>query len=226
MNIHFIELRERLIFCIVFSTVIFSILFYFSDILYDLFSIPIKSQLPSKSHIVAIKIVSTFTVPLKLSFYTSLIVSLPYFILNLWLFVSPGLYKDEKKSILPFLTSSILLFFSGVFFAFYIICPIALNFFLTCSPSNINIMINIENYLDFMFTIILGTALSFQIPLIIKCITKFDIISKKELTEKRPYVIILAFTIGMLLTPPDVISQVLLAIPLCILFEIGLLTSK
>ncbi len=226
MNIHFIELRERLIFSIIFLITIFAVLFYFSDILYDLFAIPIKSQLPAKSQLIAIKIISTFTVPLKLTFYTSLIISMPYFIFNIWLFVAPGLYHKEKKSTLPFIISSIILFLIGIIFAFYIICPIALNFFLTCSPSNINIMINIENYMDFMFSIIIGTGISFQIPLIIKCIIKLNVINKKELIDKRAYIIVFAFTISMLLTPPDVISQIILAIPLCLLFEIGLLISK
>lgn len=224
MNTHFLELRSRSIHCIIFFTTIFLILFYFSDVLYDLFSMPIKSQ--NNSALIAIRVTSTFMVPIKLAFYVSLLISSPYFIFHTWNFIAPGLYTIEKKSIFPFLLLSLTLFIFGVSFAFYIICPMALNFFLNCAPSNVNIMIGIDYYMDFMFTLILGAGISFQIPLIINLLIRLNITTKKDLTEKRPYIIILSFIIGMLLTPPDVISQILLAIPLCILFELGLLFSK
>jgi len=226
MNIHFIELRERLINSFLFFINIFIVLFYYSDIIYDLFSIPIKHQLPQNSTIIATQITSTFLVPLKLSINLSLIISSPYIIFQIWSFISPGLYKNEKTKVFPFIIISIILFFLGFIFAFYIICPIALNFFLTCSPSNVTIMISINNYMDFMFAIILASGFSFQIPIIINIIIKIDLISKKTLIEKRSYVIILSFIIGMLLTPPDVISQIMLAIPIWLLFEIGIKFSK
>ncbi|HIH2762548.1 MAG TPA: twin-arginine translocase subunit TatC [Candidatus Azoamicus sp. MARI] len=226
MNSHFIELRDRLIYCLLFFTNIFIVLFYYSDIVYDLFSIPIKHQLPKNSGLIATQITSTFLVPLKLSINTSLILCAPYIILQIWAFISPGLYKNEKTSVLPFIIISIILFFLGISFAFYIICPIALNFFMTCSPSNVTIMISINNYMDFMFTIILACGLSFQIPIIINLIIKMDIISKNSLKEKRSYIFIFAFILGMLLTPPDVISQITLAIPIWLLFELGLFFSK
>lgn len=226
MNTHFIELRERIIYCFLFFFNIFIVLFYYSDIIYDIFSIPIKNQLPKNSSIIATQITSTFLVPLKLSLNTSLIISAPYFIFQIWNFISPGLYKYEKKAILPFIITSILLFFLGLTFAFYIICPIALNFFMTCSPSNVTIMISITNYMDFMFTLIMACGLSFQIPIIINLIIKMDITSKDSLKKKRSYIIILAFVLGMLLTPPDVISQITLAIPIWLLFELGLIFSK
>lgn len=226
MNSHFIELRERLIYCFLFFTNIFLVLFYYSDIVYDLFSIPITHQLPKNSSIIATQITSTFLVPLNLSINISLIICAPYFIFQIWSFVSPGLYKSEKNAVLPFIMISILLFFLGITFAFYIICPIALNFFMTCSPSNVTIMISINNYMDFMFTIMLACGLSFQIPIIINLIIKMDIISKNDLKKKRSYVFIFAFILGMLLTPPDVISQITLAIPIWLLFELGLIFSK
>ncbi len=226
MNIHFLELRTRIIYCLIFFITIFSIFFYFSDILYDLFSTPIKAQLQTNSSLIAIKITSTFIIPLKLAFYTSLIISIPYFSFNIWNFIAPGLYDNEKKPIIPFLLSSIILFFIGILFAFYIICPIALNFFLNCAPSNVNIMIGLDYYMDFMFTIILASGLSFQIPIIINFIIRTNIISKNELYKKRAHIIIISFILGMILTPPDVISQILLAIPIWLLFEIGLFFSK
>ncbi len=226
MNIHFFELRRRLIYVVFFLLSVFFVLFYYSDIIYDLFSLPIKAQLPIGSNIIATSITSTFLVPLKLSFSLALIIILPYIMFNIWSFISPGLYFNEKKAVRPVLFFSILLFFFGISFAFYIICPLALNFFMTCAPSNVTVMIAINNYMEFMFAIMLACGVSFQIPLIIFFVTSIDLISKKDLANKRSYVIIVAFIIGMLLTPPDVLSQILLAIPICVLFEIGLFFSK
>lgn len=226
MNIHFFELRRRLVYCIFFIVSIFSVLFYYSDIIYDLFSIPIKIQMPQNSSIIATQVTSTFLVPFKLAMNLSLIISSPYFILHIWGFVSPGLYWHEKKAVLPFVFFSIFLFLLGLAFAFYIICPLALNFFMTCAPGNVTIMISITNYMDFMFTIMLACGFCFQIPIVIYFLTRLGIVSKNDLSDKRSYVFIFAFVLGMLLTPPDVVSQILLAIPIWLLFEVGLFFSK
>jgi sec-independent protein translocase protein TatC len=226
MNIHFMELRQRLVYSIFFLFIIFCVLFFYSDILYDLFSIPIIKQLPVGSNIISTKITSTFLVPLKLSINLSLIISTPYIIYQLWNFISPGLYKHEKFFIFPLICYSILLFFFGILFSFYIICPMALNFFMTCSPSNVIIMISINNYLDFMFTLMISCGFSFQIPIVIFSIIKMEIVSKDTLIKNRSYVFILSFILGMILTPPDVLSQILLAIPIWLLFELGLYLSK
>lgn len=226
MNAHFLELRQRIIYILIFFISIFCIFFYYSDIIYDLFSIPIKQQLPEGSNIIATNITSTFTVPLKLSFHLSLIFVLPYVFFHVWMFIAPGLYVNEKKVAKSFLFFSIVLFFIGLLFAFYIICPLAINFFMTCAPSNVFIMISINNYIEFMFAIMMACGISFQIPLFIYFLTSIGVVSKKELSEKRSYVVILAFIFGMLLTPPDVMSQIFLAIPIWFLFEIGLFCSK
>lgn len=226
MNTHFLELRKRIIYISFFFILLFVVFFYYSDIIYDLFSLPIKSQLPVGSSIIATNVTSTFVVPLKLSFNFTLLIVSPYIIFHAWKFIAPGLYKHEKVIIKPFLFFSIFLFFLGNFFAFYIICPLALNFFMTCSPSNVIIMISINNYIEFMSSIILACGLSFQIPLIIYFLTSTGIVSKNDFIEKRSYVIIFSFILGMLLTPPDVISQILLAVPICLLFEIGLFFSR
>ncbi|HIH2762861.1 MAG TPA: twin-arginine translocase subunit TatC [Candidatus Azoamicus sp.] len=226
MNIHFLELRKRIIYVAFFYIIIFGVFFYYSDIIYDLFSLPIKSQLPIGSSIIATNVTSTFLVPLKLAFNLSLLVVLPYIIFHLWEFISPGLYKHEKVVVKPFLFFSIFLFFLGIFFAFYIICPLALNFFMTCSPSNVVVMVSINNYIEFMSSVILACGISFQIPLVIYFLINVGIFEKKDLVEKRSYVIIFAFILGMLLTPPDVVSQVLLAVPIWFLFEVGLFFSK
>jgi len=226
MNIHFLELRQRVVYCIFFIISIFVVLFYYSDIVYDLFSIPIKNQLPQGSSIIATQVTSTFLVPFKLSINLALILSAPYIIFNIWGFISPGLYNYEKTFIFPFIFFSILLFLLGLTFSFYVICPLALNFFMTCSPSNVSVMISITNYMEFMFAIMLASGFSFQIPIVIYFITRFGIIAKDDLAKKRSYVFIMSFILGMLLTPPDVISQVLLAIPIWLLFEVGLFFSR
>lgn len=226
MNIHFLELRKRIIYIIFFLLNIFVVFFYYSDVIYDLFSIPIKNQMPKGSSIIATSMTSTFLVPLKLSLNLSLIFSLPYLLFHLWTFIAPGLYMSEKRVVKPFLFFSIALFLVGLFFAFYIICPLAINFFMTCAPSNVVIMISITNYVEFMFSIMIACGISFQIPLCIYFLVNVGVFSKKDLSEKRSYVIIFAFILGMLLTPPDVVSQILLALPIWFLFEIGLFFSK
>jgi len=226
MNIHMLEFRKRVIYCVFFILNIFLVLFYYSDIVYDLFSIPILNKLPDNSSMVATQVTSTFFIPLKLSFNLSIILSLPYIMFHFWYFISPGLYKNEKYLVLPFIVSSSILFFSGLFFAFYVILPLALNFFMSCSPHNVMVMTDITSYMDFMFTIMLACGVSFQIPILINSIIRFGIITKKELAEKRSYVFIFSFILAMLLTPPDVLSQILLAIPIWLLFEFGLFVSK
>ena len=226
MNIHILELRKRIIYCIFYIFINFFILFYYSDILYDIFSIPIKEQLPKGSSIVAINITSTFLIPLKLSINLTLILSFPYILLNFWFFVSPGLYSYEKKKFIQFILLSCFLFFLGIFFAFFIICPFALNFFLNYAPSNVSAMISINNYLDFMFTIILISGICFNIPILINIIIKFNIVKKETFKNNRSYIIVFSFILGMFLTPPDVISQILLAIPIILLFELGVFFSK
>lgn len=226
MNIHILELRKRIIYCIFYIFVNFFILFYYSDIIYDIFSIPIKEQLHKGSSIIAINITSIFFVPLKLSINLTFILSYPYILLNFWFFISPGLYVHEKKIFIHFILLSCFLFFLGIFFAFFIICPFALNFFLNYSPTNVSAMISINNYLDFMFTIILISGLCFNIPILINVIIKFNIISKETFKNNRSYIIVFSFILGMFLTPPDVISQVLLSIPIILLFELGIFFSK
>ena len=189
------------------------------------FSNPILKQLPNKSSIIATKLTSTFFIPLKLSFYISLVLSIPYLIYNIWKFISPGLYLDERKVVFPIVLYSMLLFYFGLFFAFYIVSPLAINFFINSSPANVLVMTDIGNYMDFIFTISISCGFSFQTPVIIRLILNVGLFTKEELYKKRPYIIVFAFILGMLLTPPDFISQILLAIPICILFEIGLFIS-
>ncbi len=225
MNMHFLELKKRIIYCFFFVIIVFLSLFYHSDVLYDIFSHPIVKYL-NGNNLIATKITSIFFVPLKLSFIISIVISLPYIMIHFWIFISPGLYSSEKKTLFPFLIFSSILFYIGLLFAFYIVLPIAISFFISNTPSNVIVMADISSYIDFMFTIMLSCGIGFQTPIIINFIIKVNLFSKKELSDRRPYIIVMAFIIGMLLTPPDVISQIMLALPIWLLFELGLILTK
>ncbi len=226
MNIHILELRDRIIYCIIFIISVFSVLFYYSDVIYDLFSIPLLRQLPGGSSLIATQVTSTFLVPFKLSINLSFLLSVPYVIFHIWSFIAPGLYKNEKALVFPFIILSIILFFVGLVFSFCIICPLALSFFVNISPANVSVMTDITSYMDFMFSITFACGVAFQVPIVIHFVIKLGLITKEEFSNKRSYIIIFAFVLGMLLTPPDVISQILLAIPIWLLFEFGLFVSK
>ncbi|HFL8794754.1 MAG TPA: twin-arginine translocase subunit TatC [Candidatus Azosocius sp. HAIN] len=226
MNVHFIELRKKIINCFIFILCVFLILFSFSQKIYVFIAEPMIRQLPEGNTLIATHVTTPFLIPLKLTFLISIIISIPYIINNIWKFIAPGLYKNEKNKIFPIIIYSTILFYIGLLFSFYIICPLALSFFATCSSTSITVMTDISNYLDFIISISIATGISFQIPIITILIIKLNVIKKKDLSNKRKYIIILAFILGMLLTPPDVISQILLAIPIWLLFEIGLLLSK
>lgn len=165
-------------------------------------------------------------VPLQLSFICALLVCAPYLLYQIWMFVKPGLYKQERDNIFPVIILSCILFYIGIAFGALILSPIALNFFTRSAPNGVTVMLDIGSYLDFVVTIALASGLAFQIPIVTSLLIRFGIVTKRQLTDKRRHIIVLVFVIGMLLAPPDVISQVLLALPMWGLFEFGLLLSK
>ena len=181
--------------------------------------------MPKGSHIIATQVTSSFLIPTKLCFILSILIIIPALLQQIWAFISPGLYKSEKHIVAPLIIYSAIQFYLGTLFGFTVICPLALNFFAASTPENVKMLTDIGEYLDFIVNISFLAGLSFQVPIITYALVKFDICSKQSLIKKRPYVIVLAFTLGMLLTPPDVISQILLAIPIWALFELGLLLS-
>jgi len=219
------ELRRRLLVSIIYLSIVFIVAMLFASELYDLVSDPLLAIFPGKPQLIATNVTSTFLVPLKLSLMVSILICIPFILYQCWAFVSPALYKHEKRHIFPIVTFSCLLFYIGIAFGFKIICPLAFKFFGECTPKNVQFMADIGNFLDFIMVICISSGLAFQIPIIINIMLRFNIVSKNSLKEFRRYFIVLAFIIGMLLTPPDVISQTLLAIPMIILFEIGILLS-
>jgi len=223
---HVIELRTRMIRCGLLTLVIFLGLFYIDNRLYSFIAKPLLAQLPSGSTLIATTVTASFTVPMKLAFIVAIFFSIPYILFQLWSFIAPGLYPPEKQKTLYYAISSLGLFYSGTLFAYFVICPVALAFFAKCAPSGVVVMTDIQAYLDFVLTLLFAGGVAFQVPIITFVAIRSGIISEEKLTHFRPYIIVTAFILGMLLTPPDVVSQILLALPMWGLFEVGLFCAR
>ena len=223
---HLKELRVRLLRSFIGVIVIFLPLIFFSNAIYELASSPLQALMPENSSMIATQVASPFLSPLKLTFYLSLMISLPYFFSEMWRFIAPGLYKNEKRFALGITLSSILLFYLGILFAYFLVFPLVFGFFTSVTPEGVKVMTDISSYLDFILNIFLAFAIVFEIPVLIFLLIWTGITSPNSLAKKRPYVIVSCFILGMLLTPPDVISQTLLALPAWFLFEVGLLLSR
>lgn len=224
--VHLIAFRQCVIHCGIVFLIVFSILFYLDESLYTWIAKPLLVQLPAGGQLIATEITSTFMVPMKLALISALVLMMPYILYKLWSFVVPGLYPKEKKTIFPLLVCSVILFYLGLCFAYYVICPLALKFFTNSAPVGVSVMTDIRLYLDFVLTLLFSTGIAFQVPIITLACIKAEIITCEQLTYLRPYVIVGAFILGMLLTPPDVVSQILLAFPMWGLFEVGLWIAK
>jgi sec-independent protein translocase protein TatC len=198
----------------------------FANEIYFLISSPLTAILPENSTMIATEVTSPFIAPLRLAIYSALILSMPYSLFELWGFIAPGLYKSEKTFVLPLLISSGVLFYAGVAFAFFVVSPIILNFFIAAAPDSIQVMTDINKYLDFVLKLFFAFGLAFEIPVATFLIISTGITNKKTIKKIRPYLIIGFFVLAMLLTPPDIFSQLFLAIPMWLLFEIGLLISR
>ena len=220
------ELRVRLLRSFIGVIVVFLPLIFFSNNIYELASSPLQALMSENSSMIATQVASPFLSPLKLTFYLSLMISLPYFFSEMWRFIAPGLYKNEKRFAMGLTLSSIFLFYLGILFAYFLVFPLVFGFFTSVTPEGVKVMTDISSYLDFILAIFLAFAIAFEIPVLIFLLVWTGITSPDSLAKKRPYVIVSCFILGMLLTPPDVISQTLLAIPAWFLFEVGLLLSR
>ena len=223
---HLSELRNRLIKALIFCLVLLVFMFPFADDIYVLFSKPLIESLPESSDLIAIGVGSPFIVPIKLILSISILISIPYIIYQIWSFAKPGLLDGEKKLMLPFAISSFILFYLGAIFAFYIVVPVLINFFISTAPESVKIMTDISQFFNFAIKIIIGFGIAFQVPVFTIISVRLGIFTKETLKKSRPYFIILFFIIGMFLTPPDILSQVFLALPMWMLFELGILISK
>ena len=223
---HLLELRSRLTKILLFVLVIFILLIPFSGQIYNILSIPLLNALPQGSEMIAIDVASPFLIPFKLVIYLSIFIVIPYILYHLWSFIAPGLYSHEKKLIFPLIVSSSILFYLGAAFAYFVVFPLIFVFFIGIAPTDVAVMTDIGRYLDFVIALFFAFGFSFEVPIITVLLITSGITTKDKLISKRPYVIVGAFTLGMLLTPPDVISQILLALPMWLLYELGLYSSK
>ena len=223
---HLLELRNRLLKVIVLF-VIFSIIgIPFASDIYGFVADPLIKLLPTGSSMIATEVASPFMAPIKLVLYMALLFSMPWLFYQIWMYVSPGLYKNEKSFTGPLMFSTVVLFFSGAAFAFFVVCPIIFKFFIVMAPDSIRVMTDINQYLGFIFKLVFAFGIAFEIPVATILLVKSGIATKASLAKARPYLIILFLVIGMLLTPPDIFSQLFLAIPMWILFELGILISR
>ncbi|HEX5056477.1 MAG TPA: twin-arginine translocase subunit TatC [Gammaproteobacteria bacterium] len=223
---HLIELRSRLLRCIVAILLVLLPLMPFANRIYSLLAAPLLRYLPSGSSMIATGVVAPFMIPFKLVTLLSVFIVVPYLLYQIWAFVAPGLYRHEKHFALPMLVSSILLFYTGVAFAYFLVLPMVLRFMIGIAPEGISVMPDIANYLDFAMAMFLAFGFAFEIPVATVLLASTGLISVATMVAARPYVIVGAFVVGMLLTPPDVISQTMLAIPMWFLYEAGIIASR
>ncbi|MBL4631466.1 MAG: twin-arginine translocase subunit TatC [Paraglaciecola sp.] len=218
---HLIELRSRVLKAVVSVFVVFLCLVYFAQDLYVWLATPLQNALPDNAQMIATDVTSSFFAPFKLTMVLSFFIAIPIILYQIWGFVAPGLYKNEKRLVIPLLFSSTLLFYLGMAFAYYVVFPLAFAFFTSVTPEGVVNNTDISSYLDFVLKIFFAFGLSFEIPIAIVLMCWTGVTTPDALRAKRPYVIVGVFVLGMLLTPPDIISQTLLAIPMWILFEFG-----
>jgi sec-independent protein translocase protein TatC len=223
---HLLELRNRLL--IIISAIIFCaiLLTPFANSIYSFLASPLLNVLPEGSSMIAVDVASPFLAPFKLILLLSVAITFPVSVYNFWAFISPGLYSNEKKFIAPILISSTLLFYFGIIFAYSIVFPLIFNFFSSIAPQGVEIATDISSFLNFVIKLFFAFGLAFEVPIITFLLVFFEISSINSLSKKRPYIIVMAFILGMILTPPDVISQILLAVPIWLLFELGLLLAR
>ncbi len=223
---HLLELRSRLIRILICFGFLALIGIPFSSDIYTFAASPLLEILPSGSSMIATQVASPLMAPLKLVFFSALLITMPYLFYEMWMFMSPGLYKKEKTFIAPLMLSTIFLFLSGVAFAYFIVCPIIFKFFIGVAPESISVMTDINQYMNFVIKLIFAFGIAFEIPVATFLLIKSEIVKKETLVKARPYLVIVFFVFGMLLTPPDIFSQLFLAIPMWVLFELGLLVSR
>jgi sec-independent protein translocase protein TatC len=222
---HLVELRDRLLRAVVAVAAVFLVLVPFSNTLFTALSGPLMAHMPEDSSMIAIEVASPFLIPFKLTLFLAIFIAIPFVLYQLWSFVAPGLYQHERRLVLPLLVSSTLLFYAGAAFAYFVVFPLVFAFFTSTAPEGVSVMTDISRYLDFVLTLFFAFGAAFEVPVVTVLLVWTGVVTQDGLREKRPYIIVGAFVIGMLLTPPDVISQTLLAVPVWLLFELGVYFS-
>jgi sec-independent protein translocase protein TatC len=223
---HLVELRTRVLKMVVAVLVIFICLVPFADTIFTLAAEPLMARLPEGTSMIATQVASPFLTPFKLSLAVAVFLAMPFLLYQAWAFVAPGLYKHERRLVVPLMASSIVLFYSGVAFAYYIVFPLMFGFFTAVAPTGVTVMTDIAAYLDFVLALFFAFGLAFEVPVATVLAVWAGFTTPAKLSKKRPYVLLGAFVLGMVLTPPDVISQTLLAVPVYILFEGGIIMAR
>jgi sec-independent protein translocase protein TatC len=223
---HLIELRTRLLRVVSGVLLVFVALSPFSNPIYSMLAGPLTRHMPAQSSMIAIDVLSPFLTPLKFTLVLAVFITIPWILYQVWAFIAPGLYQKEKRLALPVLISSTLLFYCGMAFAYFVIMPIFFAFITSTAPEGVAVMTDINRYLDFVMTIFFAFGVAFEVPVATVILVLIGIVTPDAMAAKRPYIIVGAFVVGMLLTPPDVISQTLLAVPMWLLFEIGIFVSR
>jgi sec-independent protein translocase protein TatC len=223
---HLRELRDRFRNAIIALALAFAGLFPFANHLYTYVSEPLRALLPEGSSMIATEVTSPFLTPFKLSLVLAVFVAMPVILAQVWGFIAPGLYKSERRIAVPLLASSVVLFYGGVAFAYYVVFPLLFGFFTTVGPGDIAVMTDINRYLDFVLKLFFAFGLAFEVPVAAVILILSGVVTADQLANNRSYVIVGCFVMGMLLTPPDVISQTLLALPMWLLFEVGLIMGR
>ncbi|MBP9218779.1 MAG: twin-arginine translocase subunit TatC [Sterolibacterium sp.] len=222
---HLIELRTRLIRAIIAVLVVFLCLVNWARDIYTLLAQPMLAALPQGGHMIATDVAGAFFVPMKVTLMVAFLIALPYVLYQAWSFVAPGLYASERKLTAPLLMASVVLFFIGMSFAFFVVFPTVFAFVNKFAPDGVSVMTDIDKYLSFVMTTFLAFGLTFEVPVVVVVLVKTGLVSVARLKEIRPYVIVGAFVVGAIFTPPDVLSQFLMALPLCLLYELGILVA-
>ncbi|MGB8338415.1 MAG: twin-arginine translocase subunit TatC [Burkholderiales bacterium] len=222
---HLVELRQRLMRSLIALGIVFLCLFYWANDLYDLLATPLLSKLPAGGQMIATDVATPFFVPLKVAMMASFLICLPYILWQFWGFVAPGLYTHEKKLAGPLVVISTLLFMCGMAFAYFLVFPMVFKFIVAAAPKGVAVMTDINKYLDFVLGMFVAFGVTFEVPVLVVILVKMGMVSVQKLREIRSYVIVGAFIIGAIFTPPDVVSQIMLAVPLCLLYELGIFAA-
>lgn len=223
---HLIELRDRILRSVIGVGLAFAALAYYANDIYALLAEPLLRHMPAGTQMVAIDVASPFFTPFKLTLVVALVLAMPWVLYQAWAFVAPGLYRRERRLVLPLLIASTVLFYAGIAFAYFVVFPLMFGFFAATTPAGVTMMTDISRYLDFILTIFVAFGIAFEVPIATILLVWSGIVSRASLAANRPYVIVGAFVIGAILTPPDVISQTLLSLPMWFLFEAGLWLSR
>lgn len=223
---HLVELRDRLLRCVIALALVFICLFPWARDLYSMLAKPLLASLPAGGQLIATEVTAPFFVPIKVTMMAALVIALPYLLYQIWAFVAPGLYAHEKKLVMPLVTTSTVLFLCGMAFAYFLVFPIVFHFIISVAPEGVAVMTDIGKYLDFVLTLFLAFGVTFEVPVAVVILVRMGMVSVAKLREIRPYVIVGAFVIGAIFTPPDVVSQVMLAVPLWVLYELGIIVAQ